>query len=63
MNRADFILRDYQEADIPYLLDVIQQAFAQYQGQLQPPSSAEAIEDEKICLSSFLTITRTQFPI
>ena len=41
MNPTDFIWRDYQDADMPDLLTVIQQAFAQYQGQLQPPSSAE----------------------
>lgn len=41
MTHINFILRDYQDADIPHLLAVIQQAFAQYQGQLQPPTSAE----------------------
>lgn len=34
-------LRDYREADIPIILSVIKEAFAEYTGQLDPPSSAE----------------------
>lgn len=34
-------LRDYVGDDIPTILDVIKSAFAEYQGKLDPPSSAE----------------------
>ena len=34
-------IRDYQESDIPAMLAVIKAAFAEYQGRLDPPSSAE----------------------
>jgi ribosomal protein S18 acetylase RimI-like enzyme len=34
-------LRDYAEPDIPSILSVIKQAFAEYKGRLDPPSSAE----------------------
>ena len=37
----DICLRDYQEADIPVILSVIKEAFAEYKGRLDPPSSAE----------------------
>jgi ribosomal protein S18 acetylase RimI-like enzyme len=38
---SDYILRDYQEPDIPQILAVIKAAFAEYRGKLDPPSSAE----------------------
>jgi protein-S-isoprenylcysteine O-methyltransferase Ste14 len=34
-------LRDYKETDIPIMLSVIKEAFAEYTGRLDPPSSAE----------------------
>ncbi|MCB0214096.1 MAG: GNAT family N-acetyltransferase [Anaerolineae bacterium] len=34
-------IRTYSDTDIPTMLSVIKAAFAEYQGQLDPPSSAE----------------------
>jgi len=34
-------LRDYRDTDIPAILLVIKEAFAEFKGQLDPPSSAE----------------------
>lgn len=34
-------LRDYNQTDIPTILSVIKEAFAEYKDQLDPPSSAE----------------------
>jgi ribosomal protein S18 acetylase RimI-like enzyme len=40
-NNDKIKLRDYRASDIPQMLIVIKQAFAEYHGQLDPPSSAE----------------------
>lgn len=38
---APATIRPYQEHDIPYILSVIKRAFAEHQGKITPPSSAE----------------------
>lgn len=41
MGNEHIILRDYRESDIPVMLSVIKEAFVQYHGRIDPPSSAE----------------------
>jgi predicted N-acetyltransferase YhbS len=41
-------LRNYRETDIPVILSVIKEAFAEYREYLDPPSSAEQITMEKV---------------
>ncbi len=41
-------LRDYKVADIPRMTEVIKAAFAEYQGKLEPPSSAEKKSPEVV---------------
>jgi ribosomal protein S18 acetylase RimI-like enzyme len=51
MSKASFRLRDYGIEDIPKILRIIKTAFAEQQGKVDPPSSAESktieiVEDE-----------------
>lgn len=41
-------LRDYHASDIPKISEVIKAAFAEYQGRLEPPSSAEMKSPEVV---------------
>ncbi len=41
MQTDNFAIRNYKEEDIPLIVDLIKQAFAEYSGKLDPPSSAE----------------------
>ena len=47
-SQTSVFIRDYQDVDIPLICEIIKAAFAEYQGLLNPPSSAEKKSPEVV---------------